>query len=72
MPAPTSLALSNLAVTENSPFNSLVGILSATDTDPGDGIARYELTSAGTPFTIVGNELRVAGPIDFEGSRAGR
>lgn len=66
MPAPTSLALSNLAVTENSPFNSLVGILSATDTDPGDGIARYELTSAGTPFTIVGNELRVAGPIDFE------
>jgi Ca2+-binding RTX toxin-like protein len=66
MPAPTNLALSNVTVIENSPFNTVVGILSATDPDVGDGISRYELATAGTPFIIVGNELRVAGTVDYE------
>ena len=66
MPAPTNLALSNVSIIENSPFNTVVGILSATDPDPGDGISRYELASAGTPFTIVGNELRLVGTVDYE------
>ncbi len=66
MPAPTGLSLSNLAVIENSSFNTIVGLLSATDSDPGDGIARYELVTAGTPFSVFNNELRVVGPVDFE------
>ncbi|MDP3407393.1 putative Ig domain-containing protein [Bosea sp. (in: a-proteobacteria)] len=66
MPAPTGLSLSNLAVIENSPFNTIVGLLAATDSDPGDGIARYELVTPGTPFSVFNNELRVVGPVDFE------
>ena len=66
MPAPTNLSLSNVTVIENSPFNTVVGILSATDLDPGDGISRYELATGGTPFTIVGNELRLVGTADYE------
>ena len=66
MPAPTSLSLSNVAVIENSAFNTVVGLLSAVDADPGDGISRYELATPGTPFSIFNNELRVVGTVDYE------
>jgi VCBS repeat-containing protein len=62
--APTGLVLSNSTVAENSPSGTVVGTLSALDVD-GDTLGFAIQGSAG-PFAIVGNQLLVNGPLDFE------
>jgi VCBS repeat-containing protein len=62
--APVNLLLSNVAVSENAGVGTLVGLLSATDVD-GDPLT-FTIQGVSGPFTIVGNQLRVAGPLDFE------
>jgi VCBS repeat-containing protein len=61
--APVNLVLSNASVAENSVVGTMVGSFAATDVD-GDALT-YSLVDA-SPFSIVGNELRVNGPLDFE------
>jgi VCBS repeat-containing protein len=64
--APTDVHLSNASVAENSPANTVVGTLSAIDPDAGDS-ATYTLTNnAGGLFAISGNQLVVAGALDYE------
>lgn len=62
--APVGLVLSNAAVAENSPNGTLVGTLSALDVD-GDALS-FSIVGTPGPFSIVGNQLLVAGPIDYE------
>jgi Ca2+-binding RTX toxin-like protein len=62
--APVNLVLSNSSVAEDAAVGTVVGLLSATDVD-GDPLV-YSIAGAPGPFTIVGNQLRVAGPLDFE------
>src|SRR5205823_6276755 len=63
--APTNIALSNSAVAENSALGTVVGTLSGSDPDTGDTMT-FALLTSGSPFAIVGNELCVAGAIDYE------
>ena len=63
--APTSLQLSNASVPENSALGTVVGILSGSDPDAGDSLT-FSIDD-GTPFALAnGNELVVAGALDFE------
>jgi Ca2+-binding RTX toxin-like protein len=62
---PENLALSANAIDENAAVGSVIGLLSASDHE-GDAITYSLVDDAGGRFTIVGNELRVAGPIDYE------
>ncbi len=66
--SPTSIALSNTAVTENLPLGTVVGTLSATDPDVGDTISFSLPTTAAdnSAFTIVSGSLRTAGLLNFE------
>jgi RHS repeat-associated protein len=68
--APSNLQLSNEVIAENQPGNSVVGVLSVTDVDQGDRHT-YSLVEGGgaadnTAFSIVGNQLHINGPADFE------
>ncbi|MCA9057059.1 MAG: DUF2341 domain-containing protein, partial [Planctomycetaceae bacterium] len=62
--APTSIQLSNKTVAENSPA-SIVGLLSTTDSDPGD-TSTYSVSD--TRFTISGGALQLKSGValDFE------
>lgn len=60
--APARPALSRTTVAENSPVGTVVGTLSATDPEGRP----LTWSGAAAPFTIVGNELRVADSLDFE------
>ena len=68
--SPTDIALSNATISENLPHGTLVGFLTTTDPD-ATGTFTYTLVS-GTgdsdngSFTIAGNRLRTAGPLDYE------
>ncbi|MBF0244010.1 MAG: cadherin domain-containing protein, partial [Planctomycetes bacterium] len=68
--APTAVALSASAIAENQAAGTLVGILSATDSDAGD--AHGFTLAAGTgdtgnaSFTISGNRLLSAGNFNYE------
>jgi hypothetical protein len=68
--APSAIALSNSTVAENEPAGAVVGQLTTTDQDAGD-THTYTLV-AGTgdadngSFTIVGDSLQTAAPLDFE------
>ncbi|HEY9642830.1 MAG TPA: cadherin domain-containing protein, partial [Coleofasciculaceae cyanobacterium] len=64
--APTDLKLSNAVLDENTP-NPVVGLLTTTDPDINDSFT-YSLDAGGdnTAFTIVGNELRINTPPNFE------
>ncbi|WP_291297296.1 Ig-like domain-containing protein [Elioraea sp.] len=62
--APTGLSLSAASIAENSAVGTVIGALSAADVD-GDVLA-FSLVGTPGPFAILGNELRVNGPIDFE------
>lgn len=67
--APTGLALTGSTVTESSPQDALVGMLSSSDPDAGD-TATYTLAAGegdtnNSLFKIAGNELQVAGSIDY-------
>jgi len=61
--APTGLNLTASAVNENSSVGSVVATL--TGVDPEGGALTYAWVS-GTGFSVVGNQLRVAGPLNHE------
>ena len=66
---PANLELSANTAPENVP-DAFIGILSATDVDPGE-ILTYAIQPGANAelFTIVGNELRVGSSgLDYEGS----
>ena len=66
--APTDLSIDNAAVDETASPNTVIGKFSTVDSDIGDSHT-YKLTSNtgdNAAFTIVGNELRVAAPLDYE------
>ncbi|NCR19195.1 MAG: hypothetical protein GPJ22_19005, partial [Microcystis aeruginosa LL13-03] len=58
--APTDLQISNTKVDENSPNNTIIGVLNTTDSDVNDTFTYNLLDNADGRFTIFGNELRVA------------
>lgn len=68
--APTALALSANALTENALANSNVGTLSTTDVDAGDTFTYTLVTGPGSTdnavFTLSGNALRLTASPDFE------
>lgn len=61
--APTNILLSNATVAENG---TLVGALSAADPDTADSFTFSLVDNAGGKFAISGNNLVVAGGLDFE------
>jgi len=63
---PTDILLSNNNVDENSPMGTIIGILSATDPDVGETFTFGEVLDPDSKFSVVGNELRVDGTLDFE------
>ncbi len=66
--APANIALSNSSIDENVASGTQVGTLSATDADAGDVISFSLPAGMGdnSLFSIVGNSLRTASPINFE------
>lgn len=65
---PTEITLSNARVEENRLPGALVGVLSATDPDPGDSFV-FAFTPDGYPgnlFRLVGSELRTNPVLDHE------
>ena len=63
---PVDIELSNNRVAENSPVGTVVGLLSASDPNFGDTIAFTSLEGPEFPLSIVGREVQVSGPLDFE------
>ena len=65
---PTDIVLTASTVTENAPNTTVVGNLSASDPDAGDGALFSLLDDAGGRFAIAGNQLVVANGslLDFE------
>ncbi|MGO4706000.1 cadherin domain-containing protein [Microvirga sp. 2MCAF38] len=61
---PTELALSSSRIKENTLASTIVATLSAVDED-GDDI-RYTLVTTDGPFAIDGNNLILAGSLDYE------
>jgi hypothetical protein len=66
--APTDIALSNASVLETLPAGTLVGLLSATDTDAGETLAFAFAPggNAGGLFRIDGNRLLTDAVLDHE------
>ncbi|GAB4366513.1 MAG: hypothetical protein Kow00121_03960 [Elainellaceae cyanobacterium] len=65
---PVNLSISDSEVDENSPIGTVIGTLNATDPE-NDLPLEFELVDGvadNSPFTIVGNELRVNAGLDFE------
>ncbi len=67
---PTSLSLSSASVNENSSVGTLIGQLSSSDVDAGDGATYSLLNDAGGLFTVDTNTgaVTVNGGLDFEAS----
>lgn len=65
--APTDIAIDEDTIVENSAIGTVIGTLSATDTDPNESMNYTLMTNPGGMFTIVGNQLMVDGTIDYEG-----
>jgi len=63
---PTDVVLSGGSVIENAAAGTLVGTVSAVDPNAGDSHSFVLVNDAGGRFTISGNRLVVAGPLDFE------
>ncbi|HTH46130.1 MAG TPA: choice-of-anchor D domain-containing protein, partial [Candidatus Limnocylindria bacterium] len=66
--SPATIDLDNTSVDENQPAHTVVGLLSATDLDPGDTFT-FSLHCGcfdNDLFEVVGNELRTRAPFDFE------
>ncbi len=57
---PTDITLSNTTIAENSENNTVIGILSTTDSDAEDTHTYSLINSAGGRFALNGNELVVA------------
>jgi Ca2+-binding RTX toxin-like protein len=66
---PTDIALSNATVAENSADDTVVGTLSAQDPDTGETFTYSLVDDAGGLFAISGNDIVVAGALDFETAR---
>ena len=64
--APTDILLSADTVAENSTNGTVVGSLSAIDPDAGDSATLSLVDDAGGLFAIDGNNLVVAGALDYE------
>ena len=69
--APTDLAISQTAMNENSTLGSVVGNLTTSDINAGDNFVYALVSGSGdadnSSFAIVGNQLRTAVPLNFEG-----
>ncbi|CAN7756272.1 VCBS domain-containing protein [Bradyrhizobium sp. LjRoot220] len=63
--APSDISLLGSSVAENSAVNTVVGTLSASDPDAGDTFT-FSIVNPNGMFAISGNNLVVAGPIDYE------
>ncbi|MFO0912639.1 MAG: cadherin domain-containing protein [Pirellulales bacterium] len=67
---PTSIALSNAEIVENSPANTQVGTLTTTDPDTGDTFTYSLVSGTGSTdngsFQLVGNQLEAVSGFDFE------
>ena len=63
---PTDIGLSNETAAEDLAVGSTIGVLSATDPDAGDTASFSIVADADAKFTIVGDELRLDGALDFE------
>jgi protocadherin Fat 4 len=63
---PTGITLIPSTVAENSVNGTVVGTLGAIDTDPVDTFTFSLLDDGDGHFAIVGNQLVVVGPLDFE------
>ncbi|MBR1143698.1 tandem-95 repeat protein [Bradyrhizobium sp. AUGA SZCCT0431] len=63
--APSDISLVGSSVAENSAVNTVVGTLSGSDPDAGD-TATFSIVNPNGMFAINGNDLVVAGPIDYE------
>ncbi|MDB5389166.1 MAG: cya 3 [Planctomycetaceae bacterium] len=68
--APNGLSLSGTSIAENLPGGTAIGTLSSTDPDSGDTFMYSLASGTGNTdnglFTIVGNELRTVGSLNFE------
>ena len=65
--APTDILLSNHEIAENSEVGTFIGGLSTIDPDNNDTTYMYEIKDTlSDVFQIVGNELRVRIPLDYE------
>ncbi|MCU0523953.1 MAG: hypothetical protein MUF72_03915 [Elainella sp. Prado103] len=67
---PRDILLSSNRIDENRPANSVVGTLSTIDPDSDEQFTYTLVTGTGSTdnaaFTIVGNQLRLTNPADFE------
>ena len=66
--APTDITLSNAGVNESAAAGVIVGNLAAIDPDLNDGATFTLVDNAGGRFAISGNQLVVAGALDYETS----
>lgn len=64
--APTDISLTNQTINENSAIGTVVGTLSTVDPDPANTHTYTLLSNPYNKFSIVGNQLRVNGNLDFE------
>ncbi|MBR1212046.1 VCBS domain-containing protein [Bradyrhizobium sp. JYMT SZCCT0180] len=62
---PTDISLVGSSIAENTTAGTVVGTLSGTDPDAGD-ILTFSVVNPNGMFAINGNDLVVAGPIDYE------
>ncbi len=64
--APTGIVFNGSTVPENSVSGTVIGTVSATDPDRVDTHTFTLVNNASGRVNLVGNQLRVAGPINFE------
>jgi Ca2+-binding RTX toxin-like protein len=64
-PAPTDLSLEVDTIAENTTINTVIGLVLAVD-NPGDTLTFELVDNAGGLFAIDGNNLVVAGALDYE------
>ena len=64
--APTDITLSNASVPENTPNGIVIGNLAAVDPDAGDTATFSLINDAGGLFTLIANQVVVAGALDYE------
>jgi hypothetical protein len=64
--APTNVAISASTVKENSAAGTAIGWLSVSDPDAGDSHTLALVDNAGGRFALSGNQLVVAGAINYE------
>jgi hypothetical protein len=66
--APAGITLSGQTASEFAAAGVVVGTLATADPDSGDSHTYTLVNSAGSHFVVVGSQLRVARPLDFEAS----